>query len=246
MGRSQRSKGRKQAPEAPPPKAPVAQRPPWLRIAILVLSAFCLLGLFSTEAEDTDFWWHLKTGQFIVQHHALPVPDPFAYTTAMSPAAYPGEEQVRHFNLTHEWLAQIVLYGVYCVGGLPAITLVRAALLAALCGLVGLLAARRTENFYLGIAATFATASLATIATVDRPMILTFVFVALFMTLLEFRRALWLLPPLALVWANCHGGFFMGWVVLLAYCGGRFSVGPAGVSSERAQCRHAIGGACGW
>ena len=219
MGRSQRSKGRKQAPEAPPPKAPVTQRPPWLRIAILVLSAFCLLGLFSTEAEDSDFWWHLKTGQFIVQHHALPVPDPFAYTTAMSPAAYPGEEQVRHFNLTHEWLAQIMLYGVYCVGGLPAITLARAALLALLCGLVGLLAARRTENFYVGIAAAFATASLATVATVDRPMILTFLFVALFMTLLEFRRALWFLPPLALLWANCHGGFFMGWVVLLAYCG---------------------------
>lgn len=25
------------------------------------------------------------------------------------------------------------------------------------------------------------------------------------------------LPPLALVWANCHGGFFLGWVVLAAY-----------------------------
>src|SRR5260370_32812308 len=52
----------------------------------------------------------------------------------------------------------------------------------------------------------------------DRPMLVTFLFVAVYITLLELRRALWLIPPLALVWANCHGGFFMGWVVLLIYC----------------------------
>jgi hypothetical protein len=29
---------------------------------------------------------------------------------------------------------------------------------------------------------------------------------------------LWLLPPLFLIWANCHGGFVLGWVVLAVYC----------------------------
>src|SRR5258707_1815207 len=111
-----------------------------------------------------------------------------------------------------------MLSGVYSVGGLPAVILVRAALLAGICALVGLVAARRTGNFYVGIAAAFATASLANWVAVDRPMIVSFLFVAIFITLLEFRRALWVLPPLALVWANCHGGFFLGWVVLLAYC----------------------------
>lgn len=197
----------------PPPPLPA-----WLRPAVLILSALCLLGLFSTEAEDTDFWWHLKTGQYIAQRHALPAPDPFAYSTAMNPLAYPGEDQVRHFNLTHEWLSQVMLYGVYSVGGLPVVVLVRAALLAGLCALVGVLAARRTGKFYVGITAVFATASLAKWAAVDRPMIVSFLFVAVFITVLEFRRGLWLLPALALVWANCHGGFFLAWVVLLAYC----------------------------
>jgi len=215
--RTQQSKSPKRAPEVSRPEAA------WLRPAVLILSALCLLGLFSTEAEDTDFWWHLKTGQYIVQQHALPFPDPFAYTTAMNPLAYPGEEQVRHFNLTHEWLAQVMMYGVYSVGGLPAIVLVRAIILAGLCTLVGLLAATRTGNFYVGIAAAFATASLAHWVAVDRPMIVTFLLVAVFITLLEFRRALWLLPLLALIWANCHGGFFLAWVVLLAYCAETFN-----------------------
>jgi hypothetical protein len=189
-----------------------------LRNAVIVLAAICLLGLFSTEVDDTDFWWHLKTGQYILQQHALPVPDPFAFTTAMNPPSYPGEEQLRHFNLTHEWLAQVMMYGVYSIGGLPAVILARAALLTALCGLVGLLSARRSGKFYAGIAAAFATASVAIWVAIDRPMIVTFLLIAVFMTLLEFRRALWAIPPLALIWANCHGGFFMGWVVLLVYC----------------------------
>src|ERR1700686_3207006 len=78
----------------------------------VVLAAVCLIGLFSTEIADTDFWWHLKTGQYIVQRHSLPVPDPFGNTVSVA-AAYPGEERVRQFNLTHEWLSQVFMYAVY-------------------------------------------------------------------------------------------------------------------------------------
>lgn len=198
--------------------------PAWLLIVSVALAAICLLGLFSTEAGDTDFWWHLKTGQYILQRHALPLPDPFSYTTALHPAAYPGEDQVRHFNLTHEWLAEVLLYVAFSLGGIPTVILGRAAILAAFCGLAGLIAARRVGGTFsglevaTGIAAAFAAASLAVNFTADRPAIVTFLFVAIFFFILEWRRGLWLLPPLALIWANAHGGFFLGWIVLLAYC----------------------------
>jgi hypothetical protein len=178
-----------------------------------LLTAACLVGLFSTQLDDTDFWWHLKTGQYIVDHHSLPVPDPFAV-----PAPDSQGEQVRHFNLTHEWLSQVLMYAVYAVGGIPGIILARAFLLAGLCGLAGFLAARLSQNFYAGIAAAVATASVAMSFTADRPGIVSFLGVAIFICLLELRRGWWFLPPLALLWANCHGGFPLGWVVLLAYC----------------------------
>src|SRR6266571_5016228 len=57
----------------------------------------------------------------------------------------------------------------------------------------------------------------STVFTVDRPLLLTSCLTALFIAILETRKGLWLLPPLALVWANGHGGFFMGWLVLGAY-----------------------------
>ncbi|HEX6894416.1 MAG TPA: hypothetical protein VF146_04035 [Bryobacteraceae bacterium] len=191
----------------------------WFYIASLALTALFLIGLFSTQIADTDFWWHLKTGQYIVQRHSLPVPDPFSFSTARNPPADAGEQRVQHFNLTHEWLAQALLYCVYWAAGFPGIILVRAGLLAAFCALAGLLAGRRSGNFYIGVGAALAAASVAVNFTADRPALFTFFMAALFVVLLDSGRFLWALPPLALLWANCHGGFFLGGIVLGAYCG---------------------------
>lgn len=213
---ARRPKSRRHMPEAGPasPSAPPAR---WLKLATLILTAACLLCLFSPEIADTDFWWHLKTGEFLLQHHSLPVPDPFAFTTALAPTTA-AESSVRHFNLTHEWLGQVALYAVYAVAGFPGIVLLRALLLAALCGLSGFLAARVSSNFYAGVAAACAAASVLIAFAADRPTLVTFLEVGIFITILELRRGLWALPPLALLWANSHGGFLLGWVVLLAYC----------------------------
>ena len=196
---------------------PAASRSPWPRRAALLLAAFCLLGLFSTEVGDTDFWWHLKTGEYIVQRHSLPVPDPFSYTSQLGAGAYPGEAQVQYFNLTHEWLAQALWYVVYRLGGFPGVVLFKALLLSAFCGVAGLLAARRTKSFYWGLFAALAAASVAMLFSADRPGLVTFLMVAVFVWLLERGGPLWLLPVLSLVWANTHGGFFLGWVVLGVY-----------------------------
>jgi hypothetical protein len=183
------------------------------KIAAVALTLMSLVALFSSEIADTDFWWHLKTGQYILEHRSLPVPDPFAYTTSLN-----GEDQVQHFNLAHEWLVQVLLFMVYSLAGFPAIIFVRAMILAAICALAGFLTARLSTSFYAGIAATFATASVAIEFTADRPALITFLFVAVFVALLELRVALWTLPALSLFWANAHGGFILGWIVLLAYC----------------------------
>ena len=196
-----------------PPKPP----PRWLFPAALVLAAVFLLGLFSTEMADPDSWWHLATGRYIVRNHRLPTPDPFAYTTAKAVPAYPGEDATRRFNLTHEWLAQAVWYAIYAAGGFPAVVLWKAVLLSLFCGLTGFITARRARSGWWGLAAALAAAALAIEFAHDRPALLTYVFTAAFVAILESRRRLYLLPLLALVWANCHGGFFLGWIVCAAY-----------------------------
>jgi hypothetical protein len=198
--------------------------PRWFLPLLLALSGALLVGWFSPEISDPDFWWHLKTGQYIFQNHALPVPDPFAYTTAMGSPAYAGEPRTRYFNLTHEWLAQVLLYAVYRGFGFGGVVLFRAALLALACGIMGWVAYRRSGSVYRGLAAAFASAGVVSAFAADRPFVITFLFLAVTIAILDFagreaRPVLWLLPPLLLIWANCHGGYFLGWVVLGAYSG---------------------------
>jgi len=178
------------------------------------------LGWFSPQISDTDFWWHLKTGEYLAVTHALPVPDPFAYTTALAPQAYPGEARVRDFNLTHEWLAQVIFYEVWRELGFGGLVLFRASLLASFCALVGLVVWRRCEGFYRAVSASFAAGGVASQFAVDRPYLFTFLFLALAVTILDRRPygwSIWLLPPLLFVWANCHGGYVLGWVAVGAY-----------------------------
>ena len=201
----------------PKPEAHAVSIPRWLAPVLLTLTGLFLLGLLSTELADTDAWWHLATGRYIVSAHRLPTPDPFAYTTAGARAAYPSEDATRAFNLTHEWLTQCLMYLVAAGGGLGAVVFGRALLLVAACGLTGFVAWRRTASLSWAIAAALAAGSLAVEFAHDRPSIVSFLFTALFIAICEERRPLWTLPVLAVLWANCHGGFFLGWLVMGAY-----------------------------
>jgi len=210
---------RKKADDKNLSSVPQAQQAPrWLHSLIVVLTALLLISWFSRATGDNDAWWQLKTGQYIWQNHRLPVPDPFAFTTYIGKPAYAGEFRTRDFNLTHSWLSQVFFYGAYAAGGFAGLVLFRAALLTLFCGITGLVAWHRSRNFFLAVGAAIATGTIAEKFAADRPFVVTAVFVAATLAILEYRRWLWALPPVFLVWANCHAAFFLGWVVVGAYC----------------------------
>ncbi|HEX3879514.1 MAG TPA: hypothetical protein VHW24_21170 [Bryobacteraceae bacterium] len=197
---------------------PPVNRPQWLTWSIVLLAAVAVFSRYWFGIGDSDFWWHLKTGQYIWLNHKLPVPDPFAYTTYLHPDAYSGESLVRFFNLTHEWLAQIAFYAVYSAGGATGITILRALALTLICGITGLIAWRRTAGFYRSVAVALLVMLSCTWIAGERPYLFTYVFLVTTLAILEYRRWLWALPPLFLVWANMHGAFFLGWIIVGAYC----------------------------
>ena len=77
----------------------------------------------------------------------------------------------------------------------------------------------RTGGFYRSLAAAIAAGAVAINFQQSRPFLVTFVLLAVTMAILERRRWMWALVPMFIFWANCHGGYFMGWVMLGAYCG---------------------------
>ncbi len=75
---------------------------------------------------DPDPWWHLATGRWIVEHHAIPHVDPFSFTVAGAPWS------------AVDWLADLVMYGSWALGGdagLGALTALSAFVMLALLGL---------------------------------------------------------------------------------------------------------------
>jgi hypothetical protein len=207
-----------QATQRPATAAVPAVAPHWLHPLVLILAGFALLSCFSASFQSNDGWWHLEMGKYILTYHRLPVPDPFGFATYLRGPAYLGEDIVRHFNLTQEWLTEVIFYPLYRLGGYGAIVLFRALILVAACAAIGLVVWRRTGRFYLSIAAALAPACVLYLSAADRPHIFTIFFAAVFLLILDARRPLWLLPPLALVWANCHGGFIMSWILVGAFC----------------------------
>jgi hypothetical protein len=200
-----------------PTAEPVTSAP--LTWVVMALAALALLCMFSGEVGDADTWFHLRTGAYVVHNHKLPSPDPFSWTTYMGKPAYAGEETTRDLNLNHEWGAQVILYLVYAAGGFAGMVLFKACCLTFLCGMVGWVVWRRTDRFYLSVAAAMACGMIARTTAADRPYLVTYVLMAITLWILERRRPLWVLPPLFIIWANAHGGYFMGWVLLGGYCG---------------------------
>src|SRR5581483_5060089 len=97
-----------------------------------------------------------------------------AFTTAAVQPGYPAEAVTRRFNLTHEWLAQVMLYWVYRAAGFGGVVVVRAAMLLAFCACASLIAWRRCGGFYRSLAAGLATAAAVYGFAADRPYLCTF------------------------------------------------------------------------
>src|SRR6185295_540423 len=70
--------------------------------AILIPAA---LGSSATIFNDGDVSWHIATGQWILDHRAIPHTDPFSFTWAGQPW------------VPFEWLADVLLAAAYRLAG---------------------------------------------------------------------------------------------------------------------------------
>ena len=56
-----------------------------MAVLSLLLAAPALICLHQAVANDPDIWWHLRTGEWMAQHHAIPRIDPFSGPNAGKP-----------------------------------------------------------------------------------------------------------------------------------------------------------------
>lgn len=189
-----------------------------------VLLAATLLALLAKPLWSNDLWWHLATGRHLLETGRFLATDPFSLAGGN---ISPGRASI----LNGYWLAQLVMYGSYQLAGAWGIILLRAALLTTVPLLLLGYGRRR------GIAAWPLLLTAALVAwtllyfTAERPNLLTILFVPVLLCLLDRiglaeksqdtpRYALaWTVTvgALMLVWANMHGGFLLGSVLIGLY-----------------------------
>jgi len=176
-----------------------------LAVAILAV-VYASLACLRTVG-DPDSGWHLATGRYHFQHHAVPSTDVLSYTSPGAPFLYPP-------------FAGAILYVIFQSLGYAGLTW--------FCVLTGTLLAcyllwRVVPTANLAAVAFLALAvpSLAYRLT-PRADLFTTLFFAIFLAeLWRFHRGhstrLWLLPIVMLFWVNLHPGFIAGLGLLAAY-----------------------------
>ena len=168
------------------------------------MAALLLCGLPVTSSiRDPDFWWHLRSGQIILDKHALIATDPYTYTAT------------GHHWTMHEWLTEVMFAGLNHVGGLAMVVVVLS--VATWLGLLFIVLRALLRK--PGYVAAGCGVILATIAGYPvwgpRAQMITFGLTCFVLYMVERHlvrggRLIWLLVPLFLVWANLHSGFLIG------------------------------------
>ncbi len=183
-----------------------------------------LVVLAARNATDPDLGWHLRTGEYIVTNASVPQADFFSFTAT-------GEERI-----THEWLLEALLYLLFKSWGFAALIFFSA--LVGTAGMVLLYLRCDGKPYLASFVVLLAALALAPFWG-TRPQTVTLLFANIFLYLLdrfkrgETGRAIFLLAPLTLLWANLHGGYMLGLAFVLAYTVGmtvehwaRRAVGP--------------------
>ena len=187
---------------APDTKAVPGSLPLWVGVAIYVL----LIAAGNRLLLDPDTQWQITVGQWILDHHAVPHTDIYSFTMGGAPW------------ISTQWLAQVLYAKVYAWFGWTGPVVLAAAASSAT---FALLARYLVRSLSESAALAFVVVALVLTAPhlLARPHVLALpIMVAWIGELIAAadRRtapSFWLLPLMAL-WANVHGGFVFGIVMI--------------------------------
>ena len=181
-----------------------------IRVLVVIAIVAFSLRTFSDNKADVDLWGNAGFVQVLPWQAGYHFTNTYSYTEPDNPW------------INHEWLGEYLLNRAYQVGGNSGMLLLKMVLGFLVIGLIA--ASMRRQN----IAATVQVLMLLLIVSTmgygfsTRPHHFTYVMLATWMYLLihppRAHRALWVVAAISgVLWANLHGAYFIGALVLLVY-----------------------------
>ena len=185
----------------------LGQVPAWLWLGIGVYALVLSSG--SALLRDSDTYWQIAVGQWILDHHAVPRVDIYSFTKAGEPW------------MSSSWLAQVLYAASYNLAGWTGPAVLAASCIAATFALLAHLLGRRIPAAWAIVVALVALMLsyghfLARPHVIALPVMLAWAYGLISASERGEAPSPWLLPLIAL-WANLHGGFVFG-LVLTGAC----------------------------
>ena len=194
----------------------------WRLVPVLSGLLILLLAAFSTTTlNDGDTFSHVRTGLWIIDHHAVPHVDVFSTTFRGKPWT------------AHEWLAEVLFALAYLGGGWAGVMAITGAAAGAAGYLFSLALARRLDGVILLAASTIGVTSFMA-GLLARPHMLALPVVILWVDrLITARRSgsgpgAAVMGLLMVIWANLHGGWAFGLAMLSLFTAERIVTAPGG------------------
>jgi hypothetical protein len=177
-----------------------------LWVGIFVYALFLLAG--NRLLIDPDTMWQITVGQWIVDHRAVPETDVYSFTMRGQPW------------ISTQWLAQVIYARAYAIAGWSGPVVLAAAAIAATFALLAKFLNRRLSE---STTLVFIAAALALTVPhlLARPHVLAMpvmiAWVSGLIAAADRRDApSYFLLPLMALWANLHGGFVFGLMLVAA------------------------------
>lgn len=177
----------------------------WLKIAIFSGLLILVAIVFSQQINFTaiDLGRHLENGKIVWSDSRVLFKNFYSYTEPDTPF------------INHHWLAGIIYYGIYLLGGFNLLSVFNI-LLALLTFVLAFKLARKRADFYVVASLSLPVIFLLSERVEIRPEIFSYLFIILTWFILEraeerknYRLLYWLVP-LFLLWVNIHSYFFLG------------------------------------
>jgi hypothetical protein len=150
---------------------------------------------------DADSGWHLWAGMDVLAHGPRAIPDTLSFTRAGA------------LWRDSEWLADALFAWCYRRAGYFGVSLLVSLLFAGPFTWLYRIQLRESRQVPAAVTASLLAAVVALLQTMARPVVFSFALVLAAWELVRVpgreRLALWLLPPLAALWANLHPSAFL-------------------------------------
>lgn len=174
----------------------------WAFLAVALPTLAALIASLSS----VDLAYQLRAGAEVLDGRGIPTVDTWTFTAAGTPW------------VDQQWGAQVLLALVYRAAGWTGLVVLRAALVAAIFGCLFEIGRRRGLGLRRAAWLTLAAFVIAAAALGLRPQIMGMALFALTLLLVSDRSLhpgrLWAIPLIVLIWANVHGSFFLGPLVV--------------------------------